>query len=918
MSAAFEGHSKVIAPKAVPGCCAGMIPGMLRIVESVSAAAAKRYFNECLQPGDYYVGEHAEVGRWGGAGAKELGLVGPVRKEQFEHLCDNELPDGSGRLTVRTKLGRRVGYDFNVHCPKSMSVLYAFTKDERLREAFDRAGDETMEQIEAAARTRVRVGGQQAERPSPNLLWAAFYHDTTRPVDGVPDPHIHTHYYVFNATLDPVEHRWKAIDVADVKRRGAFFEASFHSRLTELVTAAGYEVERRGQFWELKCVPESVIEKYSRRSDEINQYADEHGITDPKEKAELGAKTRRSKSETRPWNEVVQNWEERLTADERKALMAAKDAPSPAPSALSRAAAAKEAVDYAISVSLERASVVSEDVVLEHAMRHSFGRANLQELRAQLNRPELVRREVDGVSQLTTAEVLREEQELLAFARDGRGTCSPFTQSIPPTDGLTPSQGRALEHILGSRDRVTLVRGPAGTGKTRLMTTAVPALEAAGHHVTVVAPTTDAARGTLRKEGFEKADTLARFLCDEKFSESARDGVLWVDEAGLVGTRSMGELFKRTDALGARVILMGDYRQHAAVERGDTLRLLEKQSGLRSAEIREIRRQHGAYREAMEALSQGDTEEGFRKLDALGAIEEHPDAEGRYAAVTAEYLAARQANKSVLVVCPTHKEGGRVTDGIRNALREDGKLGEQRQFDRLRNLHLTEPERTNPLSYSPGQVVQFHRSAAGFPSGARVNVASVDVESQSVGVESGGLRTPLPLDMAARFDVFERGKIDIAPGDTIRVTRNGRTADGDSAISNGTRHKVAGFDRFGDIVLNDGRVLSKSFAHFDHGYCTTSYGAQGATVERVLVVQSAESYRASSQAQFYVSTSRGVDSVRVFTDNKEDLFNAVQKDSARLTATELVKPEVAGLWLARASEQVMQVPQQVLDAGLQR
>jgi hypothetical protein len=37
------------------------------------------------------------------------------------------------------------------------------------------------------------------------MVYAAFAHTVSRPIDGIPDPHYHIHGYVFNATFDPVE-----------------------------------------------------------------------------------------------------------------------------------------------------------------------------------------------------------------------------------------------------------------------------------------------------------------------------------------------------------------------------------------------------------------------------------------------------------------------------------------------------------------------------------------------------------------------------------------------------------------------------------------------------------------------------------------------------------------------------------------
>ena len=101
--------------------------------------------------------------------------------------------------------------------------------------------------------------------------------------------------------------------------------------------------------------------------------------------------------------------------------------------------------------------------------------------------------------------------------------------------------------------------------------------------------------------------------------------------------------------------------------------------------------------------------------------------------------------------------------------------------------------------------------------------------------------------------------------------------------------EVAGFDKKGDIKLNNGWTVSKDFGHLSHGYCLTSHASQGSTVDRVFIAQSSASAPASSKEQFYVSASRGRDSVKIYTDDRETLRESVGASSVRLSAVELMR-----------------------------
>src|ERR1700681_3229131 len=264
---------------------------MIRITKQDNAKSAKSYYATA----DYYSEGQEIVGSWGGKGASRLGLEGTVDKFSFERLCDNLHPQTGKPLTVRTRTERTVGYDFTFSVPKSVSLLYAMSGDQGIMDAFRGAVDETMREIEAEMKTRVRMGGKDEDRVTGNMIWAEFIHTTSRPVDGLPDPQLHAHVFVFNTTWDAEEDRWKAGQFADIKRDSPYFQAAFRVRLANRLQDLGFGVERKRDDFEIAGIPKDVLGRFSRRTALIEKVAEEKGITDPKRKDELGAETRESK-----------------------------------------------------------------------------------------------------------------------------------------------------------------------------------------------------------------------------------------------------------------------------------------------------------------------------------------------------------------------------------------------------------------------------------------------------------------------------------------------------------------------------------------------------------------------------------------------------------------------------------------------
>jgi TrwC relaxase/AAA domain len=372
------------------------------------------------------------------------------------------------------------------------------------------------------------------------MVWAEFIHRTTRPVDGVPDPQLHCHAVTFNCTWDPEEKRFKAGEFSNLIRDKGYYQAAFHSRLAERLRGLGYGIERDGHSFRLRGIDPVTAEKFSRRSEIIDAEARRLGITDAKAKGELGRRTRENKDpEGLSVSELRKLWRDRLSGEEKTAIAGAGRGQN------TSSLDARGAMDYALSHSFERASVIPERDLLKTALIHSVGTASVGDVRSELFRDSIIRRAQGGLRYATTKEVLKEETAMSAFVRDGRGKRYKLGgDRLPALDpGLSDEQQEAALTILNSRDVVTALKGGAGTGKTRMMQATVAAIKAAGKEVYTFAPSAEASRGVLRSEGFSNAETVERLLIDPEMQKQVRGQVLWIDEAGLLSVKDMKRLF---------------------------------------------------------------------------------------------------------------------------------------------------------------------------------------------------------------------------------------------------------------------------------------------------------------------------------------------------------------------------------------
>ncbi len=888
---------------------------MLRIITSASINQAKKYYSEGLTREGYYSEGQEMAGEWGGLCADRLGLKGTVDKDVFTRLCDNIHPVTGQPLTPRMKENRRVGYDFNFNAPKSVSLAYEWSKDERILSIFRKAVRETMEELEHDVGTRVRVDGRNEDRVTGNLLWAEFIHFTARPVDGIPDPHLHAHCFAFNATFDQTESRWKAAQFGDIKYDANYYQAAFHARLSNGLRELGYEIEPVGGAFELGGISRSLIEKFSRRSEVVKTKEKELGDLTAKERDGLAALTREKKAKDLSKTELHALWWERLSPEDTNELNALgahlerrryQELVKPEPKQN------KEAVAFALEHIFERASVVSERELITEALKWGYGRATLAGVRAEVNSLPLIRVEHNGQKLLTTPEVLKEEKRIVERCQRGKGKYPTLHSYWHIQDkALNAQQKEAVFHVLRSRDFITGIAGKAGTGKTTLLHEAKRGIEAGGNKLMVFAPTAEAARGVLRKQGFAQAETVAQLLSSATLQEQAMGAVWWVDEAGLMSARSMDRLMGLAEKLDARLVLVGDTGQHHSVERGSPFDLMERYGKMEVAGVEIIQRQKGAYKRAVEQIAERNFAAAFDILEKMGAFRELPILD-RENTLARDYQRAFAKGKSVLVVSPTHAECESATQAIRRELKEREIIGEGVKWRILYNQSWTAAEKRDSRSYTLGLVAQITRQVKGFALGEQLEVMEIS-HRHVVAQNCRGESKKLPLNTPEVFSVYKRDAIEVSAGDRIRITANGRSEDR-HRLNNGDLHTVKAFTRAGDIVLDNGWHLGRDFGHLDYGYATTSHSSQGKTVDWVFVAQSGLCTSGASDAnQFYVSVSRGRKGVTIYTDDTEALRENVARVRERMNAMEIMPKEKSKEDLSRAAEAKIETQEPLLE-----
>ena len=166
-------------------------------------------------------------------------------------------------------------------------------------------------------------------------------------------------------------------------------------------------------------------------------------------------------------------------------------------------------------------------------------------------------------------------------------------------------------------------------------------IAAGGARFLPLAPTTRA-RDALAESGFDAADTVQRFLVSDPLQASAEKRVLLVDEAGLLSTQQLERLTAIAEQRHARVLLVGDTKQHYSVQRGDALRHVIEHTHTPVVRLSEVLRQREEPdRKLSRLLADGEVVDAFLYAERQGMVQEAGDDEALFA-TAAEHYARNQ------------------------------------------------------------------------------------------------------------------------------------------------------------------------------------------------------------------------------------------------------------------------------------
>jgi conjugative relaxase-like TrwC/TraI family protein len=642
--------------------------------------------------------------------ACRLGGARRVKVETVERLCRKVLGRdprelyGDGFDKAWQHRGKRVNervqaFDHCFSSPKSVSLLAAGASPQTRRLLADGRAEALQVAIGYLERHGLGVrrdhNGTDRYPAVGGLVAVAFEHRMSRSGD----PNNHTHVLVQNAAQGP-DGRWTALDsdrlYAHLMAADHLYLAAERAALTERLGVRWEPVDERSGAAEIQGLDDrTLIERFSKRSEEIDQWLDTHGLSGIKASSAAAVATRAPKDHAESEESVHARWAAELAeqgvGERQLAEMCSGGQGRPA--SRTELDAALDELSGPDGLTGQASTFTRTDVVDALAKRLPVA-PSAQEALTQVEeaadrfleeRAVRVRRDSRlGIERFSTPELLALERHLVdsATERTGEGRAvvrsEVVRQVLDRHSTAGEDQAAMVRDLTQGGAGVAVVVGRAGSGKTWALGLAREAFELDGYQVYGCAPTGIATVG-LAEEGFADARTVDRLLHDLGRGRTKLDdrSVLVVDEAAMVGTRKLAPVLRHAERTGAKVVLVGDDRQFASIAAGGGFRALRLRLG--ASELTVNRRQVEAWeQQAIDDIRVGNLEQAitaYAEHDRIRAFEARDD---RDRALVDDWWQAHQQGEHPVIYAHRRAQVDQLNSVCQRLRTEAGQLGSER------------------------------------------------------------------------------------------------------------------------------------------------------------------------------------------------------------------------------------------------
>ena len=829
-------------------------------------------------------------GTWVDPSGKFSGFVADgeaVEPADFKKLIRGIDPRTGKALVKGAGVGRATGMDWTMSAPKELSVVWSQATDaqRKLLEAIMLdASREAFAAMNAYA-SASRAGAAGYKMTEATYVGAAFLDFTSRPVDGrgdlLPDekeyfmlhrqhqnenrpvfidPQLHVHFVVPNLEIDE-QGNFRGIDQKRLMAAQSVVFETFHASLAHKLKMAGFDIRKEADkvAFGIAGIDKEVCEQFSKRTQAIESAKDKYRENmDLAPDADIGYKaakritlgTRNETLQNVTREEILEHWTTRGDAY-GFGQFEAQDLFKKAEQRVRDGIKEEKGITEDDLKSIVEKIHEHEAVFSEHKLRSAVlatytGKHAPADIHAAVDQflqsqaviclNEHKKRDVKIYS---TAGMLKTELDILKSCQakhrrafDDELTEKTIERVIQSGKPLSQKQADAIRYICNNSNMISVLEGRAGSGKSFTSEGVRETFEAAGYKTYGTSLGWNAS-GVLRAEGGIKSIAALEPLVIALRNETIKldeKSIVFIDEAGQVGSRHLAEVCKYAQEAGAKVVLMGDTKQISAVAAGSPLSAVVKEmakiraDGQGSFTLDEVRRQKAAWDCAAGLkISEGDIK---------GAIEDYL-AHDRFIVASTQEEAVKNlfekykssfGNGTSLMIAKTNKDVSMLNAMAREMMIEKGLVQGSIKIPTYIN------SKKGEILLGVGDKIQFREKAN--------------------------------AETSKKYDDLI---VNRATGKILEI--NGKGANAVLKVQLYSGDKLT--DRVVEVKLDDFRTKGKGYP-LDYAYCMTFDSSQGQTFDNSFIVGNG-----IDRGKAYVGCTR----------HRHNLTIAIDKDNMHAYAT---------------------------------